>query len=88
MTKRQTEETINQAGRSTYPDEKSVLRTEATRLHSLTHLPQEALGIAPVLKASDNIVGIAHQNHVAVGVVVPPPLSPEIPYEKPRKSSS
>ena len=31
MTKRQTEETINQAGRSTYPDEKSVLRTEATR---------------------------------------------------------
>ena len=32
MTKRQTEETINQAGRATYPDEKSVLRNEATRV--------------------------------------------------------
>jgi hypothetical protein len=31
LTKRQIEETINEAGRSTYPDEKSVLRNEATR---------------------------------------------------------
>ena len=31
------EETINQAGRSTYPDEKSVLRTEATRNCILRH---------------------------------------------------
>ena len=31
LTKRQIEETINEDGRSTYPDEKSVLRNEATR---------------------------------------------------------
>ena len=39
MTKIQIEETINEADRSTYPDEKSVLRSEATRdIATQTHL--------------------------------------------------
>ena len=42
MTKRQTEETINEAGRSTYPDEKSVLRNEATRTLGVAHDAQLA----------------------------------------------
>lgn len=55
LTKRQTEETINQAGRSTYPEEKSVLRTEATRVNTygLQLLSGDLVPIAKVSRRAD-----------------------------------
>ena len=39
---------------------------------------QEPLGIVPVLEADDNIIGIAHDDHVAGGVASSPAFGPQI----------
>src|SRR4029453_2270093 len=44
----------------------------------LTELSQEPLGVRPGLKPRDDIVRIPHDDHVAVGLRLPPPVSPEV----------
>src|SRR6266571_2511239 len=45
---------------------------------SLPKLSQEPLGVRPGLEPHDEVVRIPHDNHVAVGVPLPPALSPEV----------
>ena len=44
----------------------------------LGHLAPEALGIVPVLEPGNPVIGIAHDDHVALGVAPPPLLDPQI----------
>ena len=44
----------------------------------LAHLVQEALGVGMVLEADDEVVGIAHDDHIARGLVPSPALGPEV----------
>ncbi len=61
-------------------DEASLVRMqrECKLLHPLLQFRVKALGVSLVLKAGDNIVGIAHKNDVTVCVVMTPPLSPQV----------
>ena len=45
---------------------------------ALAQLGQEPLGVRPVLKPHDEVVRIPHDDHVAVGLRLPPPLDPEV----------
>src|SRR6478735_10398097 len=44
----------------------------------ITHLIQEALGIALVLEADDEVVCVAHDDHIARGRTPSPAYSPEV----------
>src|SRR5690349_20859829 len=44
----------------------------------LAHLIPKALGVALVLEADDEVIGVAHDNHVAGGRVLSPARDPEV----------
>src|SRR5690349_14870859 len=44
----------------------------------LAHLIPKALGVALVLEADDEVVGVAHDNHVAGGRALSPARGPEV----------
>src|SRR5712691_5642333 len=44
----------------------------------LTQISQKPLGLRPVLEPHDEVVRVPHDDHVAVDVRLPPPLSPEV----------
>jgi hypothetical protein len=52
--------------------------TQAELLHPPTEVLEEALGIAAVLESYDEVVGLAHDDHVAGGGFGPPLLDPQI----------
>src|SRR5262249_48210118 len=61
-------------------DEPGLLRMQRQRKlpQPLAHLVQEALGVALVLESDDEVIGIAHDNHVARGLAPSPALDPEV----------
>src|SRR5271166_6676443 len=61
-------------------DQAGLVRMERQRklIQPLTHRLQEASGVGLPLEARDQIVGIAHDYHVARGLAPPPALGPEI----------
>ena len=61
-------------------DQPGLLRMQRQRklLQPLAHLVQEAPGVALVLEADDEVVGVAHDDHVARGLAPSPALGPEI----------
>ena len=63
-------------------DHASLARMQRERelLHPLLQVGMKALGVSLVLKAHDNIVGVAHEDNAAVSVVLTPPLRPQIEY--------
>src|ERR1700730_14883629 len=46
----------------------------------LTHRIKEATSVALMLEASHQIIGVAHDDHVASGLVPSPAFSPQIEY--------
>src|SRR3990170_1656016 len=44
----------------------------------LAQLCQEPLSVSPVLEPHDDVIRVPHDDHVAVGLRLPPPLSPEV----------
>jgi hypothetical protein len=61
-------------------DEPGLLGMQRQRKLSqpLTHLIQEAAGVAPVLEPDDKIIAIAHADHVARGLAPSPARRPEV----------
>ena len=61
-------------------DQPGLLRMQRQRelLQPLAHRIQEAPGVALVLEADDEVVGIAHDDHVARGLAPSPALGPEV----------
>src|SRR2546421_4937408 len=61
-------------------DQASLFRIERQRelLEPLAHVVPESSGVSFVLKAHDEVVGIAHHDHVARGLAPSPALSPEV----------
>ena len=61
-------------------DQASLVRMqrECELLHPLLQVGAKALGVSLVLKASDNIVGVAYEDDVTVSVVLTPPLRPQV----------
>ena len=61
-------------------DQPGLLRMQRQRklLQPLTHRVQEAPGVALVLEADDEVVGIPHDDHVARGLAPSPALGPEV----------
>ena len=47
-------------------------------LQPLAHLIQEAPGVALMLKADDEVVGVSHDDHVARGLTPSPAHGPQI----------
>src|SRR6476469_7064739 len=47
-------------------------------LQPLTHLVEEAPGVALVLEANNEVVSVAHDDHVAHSLTPSPALSPEV----------
>ena len=47
-------------------------------LQPLAHRVEEATGVGLVLEADDDVVGIAHDDHVARGLAPSPALGPEV----------
>ena len=64
---------LNQAG---------LVRMELQRecLEPLTHRIEEATSVALMLEAGHQIIGIAHDDHVASGLLPSPAFSPQIEY--------
>jgi hypothetical protein len=54
------------------------MKLESKRLEPLTHRVPEPPRVAFVLKADDHIIGIAHDDDLAIGVLPSPLLGPEI----------
>lgn len=54
------------------------VQTERETGQPFLKIKQEAFRILPVLKASDAVIGIAHDNHIAGRLASPPLLGPEI----------
>ena len=54
------------------------VKFETKLLEPLAHRIPEAPRISFVLEASDQIIGVAHDDHLALGLLPPPLLSPEI----------
>src|SRR5262249_9638674 len=46
----------------------------------LLQLPSKALGIGPGLKTEDEVVGVAHDDHIVAGLRPSPALDPEVEY--------
>ena len=61
-------------------DQAGLLRIERQRelLHPLAHRIVEAPGVRLVLEANDDVVGIAHNDHVAGGLAPSPAFGPEV----------
>ena len=61
-------------------DQAALLRVERQRrlLQPLAHRIPEAPGVRLVLKANDDVVGVAHDNHVARGLAPSPAFGPEV----------
>jgi len=49
--------------------------------HSLPHICHEASGFTFVLKAYDNVIGVAHDDDLTTGMALSPPLSPEVEHK-------
>ena len=54
------------------------MERQRERLEPLTHRIEEATGVVLVLEAGHQIVGVAHDDHVASGLSPSPALGPEI----------
>ena len=61
-------------------DQAGLVRVERQRelLEPLAHFVPEAPGISLVLEANDNVISIAHEDHVARGLVPSPAFGPEV----------
>jgi hypothetical protein len=61
-------------------DEPCLLGVQAERecRQTFFEIVQEALRITPVLEPDDLIIGVSHDDHVALGVARAPLLGPEI----------
>ncbi len=61
-------------------DQAGLVRVERQRelLEPLAHIVPEAPGVSLVLEADDNVISIAHEDHVARGLVPSPALGPEV----------
>src|SRR5712691_9343490 len=61
-------------------DEPRLLGMQRQRklLQPLAHLVKEAPGVALMLEADDEVVGVAHNDHVARGLALSPALGPQI----------
>ena len=61
-------------------DQAALLRVERQRelLQPFAHRIPEAPGVRLVLKANDDVVGVAHDNHVARGLAPSPAFGPEV----------
>ena len=61
-------------------DQAGLLRIERQRelLHPLAHYFPEAPGVSLVLKPNDDVVGIAHNDHVTRGLAPSPAFGPEV----------
>src|SRR6202021_2263893 len=61
-------------------DQAGLVRIERQRelLEPLAHIVPETPGVSLVLEADDNVISIAHENHVARGLVPSPALGPEV----------
>ena len=53
-------------------------RSAANASNSLAHRIEEATSVVLVLEADHQIVGVAHDDHVAVGLPPSPALGPEV----------
>src|SRR5262249_2576262 len=56
-------------------DQAGLVRVERKRelLEPLAHIVPEAPGVRPVLEAHDKVISIPHEDHVAPGLLPPPP---------------
>ena len=61
-------------------DQSGFVRMERQRklTQPLTHRLQEAPGVVLVLETDDDVVGVAHDDHVARGLTPSPAFGPEI----------
>ncbi len=61
-------------------DEARLVRVQRERepRHALIEVRQEPLGLGLVREAGDDVVGIAHEDDVALGVASPPLMRPEV----------
>src|SRR6516164_10007782 len=61
-------------------DQAGLVRMKRQRklLQPLAHLVKETPGVGFVLESDDEVVGIAHKDHVARGLAPSPALRPEI----------
>src|SRR5262249_10384747 len=61
-------------------DQAGLVRIKRQRelLEPLAHVVPESLGVRLVLKAHDEVVGIAHDDHVAPGLAPSPALGPQV----------
>ena len=61
-------------------DQASLVRMqrECELLRPLLQCCMKALGISLVLEAADNVVGVAHEDDAAGGVVMTPPVCPQV----------
>ena len=61
-------------------DQAGLVRIERQRelLQPLAHRIPETPGVSPVLKPNDDVVGIAHDDHVAGSLAPSPAFGPEI----------
>src|SRR5712691_5693289 len=48
--------------------------------HAFLQLLQKSLGVFPMLKPQHGVIRIAHDDHIALGYLLPPRLHPEIEY--------
>ena len=54
------------------------MKRQRKLLKPLAHLIEEAPGVGLVLEADDEVVGVAHDDHVARGLTPSPALGPEV----------
>ena len=54
------------------------MKRQRELLQPLAHLVPEAPGIGLVLETDDDVVGVAHDDHVALGLAPSPALGPEV----------
>jgi hypothetical protein len=67
-------------GKAAELDQARLVRMQAQckAFQPLPQIRQKPLGIGPVLKAGDQVVGVAHHDDVALGMAVSPLPRPEI----------
>ena len=61
-------------------DQAGLVRVQGQRelRHPVLQIRPEPLGVGVVLEAGDEVVGVAHEDDVALGMVASPPLCPQI----------
>src|SRR5262249_55152812 len=57
-----------------------TLQLQVELSQPLLQLPSKALGIGPGLKTEDEVVGVAHDDHIVAGLRPSPALDPEVEY--------